>query len=44
MDENLLLQRPRLGKCLERGYTIAPGATFGMPNYKTDGGTGTQNY
>ena len=41
MDQNELLQKPRLGRCLERGYTLPPGTTFGHANYKQDGGTGT---
>ena len=40
MDQNELLQKPRLGRCLERGYTLPPGTTFGHANYKQDGGTG----
>jgi len=40
MNDNLLLQRPRLGRTLERGYTMPINATFGKPNYKIDGGTG----
>lgn len=40
MNDNLLLQRPRLGRPLERGYTMPVNMTFGRPNYKIDGGTG----
>lgn len=40
MDQNELLQKPKLGRCLERGYTLPPGTTFGHANYKQDGGTG----
>ena len=39
MRENHLIQRPKLGRCLERGYTLPPGATFGHKNVKSDGGT-----
>lgn len=39
MNDNLLLQRPRLGRPLERGYTMPVNMTFGRPNYKIDGGT-----
>jgi len=39
MHENHLIQRAKLGRCLERGYTLPPGATFGHKNVTCDGGT-----
>ena len=39
MHENHLIQRAKLGRCLERGYTLPPGAVFGHKNVTCDGGT-----
>ena len=39
MEDNILLQRPRLGRTLERGYSLPLNTIFGGLNYRQDGGT-----
>jgi len=39
MKDNILLQRPRLGRTMERRYTMPLDMTYGYPNYTRDGGT-----